>query len=47
MPGWLPGLLLGAAMFVGLFAMLIGERFKQEIETDQLNEALRHRRPAE
>ena len=46
-PGWLPGLLLGAAMFAGLFAMLIGERFKQEIETDQLNEALRRRRPTE
>lgn len=46
-PGWLPGLLLGAAMFAGLFAMLVGERFKQEIETDQLNEALRRRKPTE
>ena len=46
-PGWLPGLLLGAAMFVGLFAMLIGEQFKQEIETEQLNDALRRRRPTE
>ena len=46
-PGWLPGLLLGAAMFVGLFAMLIGEQFKQEIETEQLNEALHRRRPME
>lgn len=46
-PGWLPGLLLGAAMFAGLIAMLIGEQFKQEIETDQLNEALRRRRPTE
>lgn len=46
-PGWLPSLLLGAAMFAGLFAMLIGERFKQELETEQLNEALRRRRPAE
>ena len=39
--------LLGALMFAGLIAMLIGEQFKQEIETDQLNEALRSRRPTE
>ena len=42
-----PGLLLGTLMFAGLIAMLIGEQFKQEIETDQLNESLRRRRPAE
>ena len=44
LPGWLPGLLLGALMFAGLLAMLIGERFKQELETEQLNEALRRSR---
>ncbi|MGN0996953.1 MAG: hypothetical protein ACI4PG_08580 [Candidatus Ventricola sp.] len=46
MPGWLPSLLLAAAMFAGLLAMLIGERFKQEIETEQLNEGLARRRRA-
>lgn len=44
LPGWLPGLMLGVLMFVGLTAMLIGERFKQELETEQLNEALRSSR---
>ena len=43
--GPLPCALLGAFMFVGLFAMLVGERFKQEAETEQLNEALaRHQK---
>ena len=43
--GPLPCALLGAFMFVGLFAMLVGERFKQEVETVQLNEALaRHQK---
>lgn len=44
LPGWLPGVLLGALMFAGLLAMLIGERFRQELETEQLNEALRRSR---
>lgn len=49
--GWLAAggalscVLLGAFMFVGLFMMLVGERFKQEVETVQLNEALaRHQK---
>lgn len=43
--GALPCALLGAFMFVGLFAMLVGERFKQEVETAELNEALaRHQK---
>ena len=38
-------LLLAAVMFAGLLAMLIGERFKQEMESQQLNEALaRHQK---
>lgn len=47
LPGWLPSLLLGAVMFAGLLAMLIGERFKQEIETEQLNRALARHRQAD
>ena len=43
--GLLPCALLGVFMFVGLFAMLVGERFKQEVETAELNEALaRHQK---
>ena len=44
LPGWLPCLLLGALMFAGLLMMLLGEHFKQELETQQLNEALRRTR---
>lgn len=51
--GWLaPGgalasALLAVVMCLGLFAMLVGERFKQETETAQLNEGLARHRWAE
>ena len=43
--GWPACALLGAFMFAGLFLMLVGERFRQEMESQQLNEALaRHQK---